>query len=118
MYKTASIRPGLAGERTRFQDKDIIRRHRSIRIENPVAGSGLTSLKQARRFVLRGLAVWTKSEVSIRFLCDLDDHRYQSVVKTLRPPTAPSDVASIEEVRNLPMVRPWVALAGAVRKRA
>jgi len=48
---------------------------KNIKIENPIGGSGFTSLNRARRFVKRGLAGWIEPGASIRFVRDPRDHR-------------------------------------------
>lgn len=76
-----------------------------VRIENPIAGTGITSLAHARRYVKRGLAEWT-SESTIKMR---DCHQRESARRTIRPiVTDGSGFATLEQVQNLPCAGPAV----------
>ncbi len=83
---------------------------KNIRIENPIAGSGFTSLNRAKRFLKRGLAEWVEPGVSIRFIRDPRDHRDQSaqqsggLTRYWYERAAHSGIADTAELANTPVV--------------
>lgn len=88
---------------------------KNIRIENPVAGEGWTSSNRAKRFVAKGVAEWVRFGESIRFLRQ-GDHQTHSVRRVVDETAMAYDraanggMATLDELRNLPLVRPAVAL--------
>ena len=80
-------------------------RKTKVRIDNPIAGSGITSLAHARRYVKRGLAQWS-SDTSIKML---DSHQRESAKRTIRPiVTDGRGFATLEAVQNLPCAGPAI----------
>lgn len=95
---------------------------KSIRIENPVSGSGFTSNNRAKRFVAQGRAEWVAPGVSIQFI--QTDHRHTSAQRSAEATrywyerAASTGMARLAELANLPMVRPGVAIGLGRRKGA
>jgi hypothetical protein len=95
---------------------------KSIRIENPVSGCGFTSKNRAKRFVAHGRAEWVQPGVSIRFVPL--DHRHGSAKKSADHTrywyerAANTGLAQLDEIANLPMFTPAVALGIGRRKGA
>lgn len=93
---------------------------KTIRIENPVAGSGFTSKNRAKRFVAQGRAEWVEPGASIRFIPS--DHRHASARKSADATrywyerAAHTGLAQLSELANLPMVTPHVLLGMGRRK--
>ncbi len=97
---------------------------KNIRIENPLSGAGFTSTNRAKRFVARGLAEWSELGVSIRFLRDPRDHRDEAAQRQVDATrywyerASGSGMATAQEMANLPMVAPSVAMGVGRRKGA
>ena len=97
---------------------------KNIRIENPLSGSGLTSMNRAKRFVARGLAEWVQFGVSIRFIRDPRDHREcaaRNQVDATRywyERASHTGMAQIGELANLPVIAPGTLLGLGRRKGA
>ena len=95
---------------------------KSIRIENPISDCRFTSKNRARRFVTQGRAEWVEPGVSIRFI--QSDHRHCSATKSLDltrywyERAAQNGLATVEQIANLPMVAPGVAMGFGRRKGA
>ncbi len=95
---------------------------KSIRIENPISDCRFTSKNRAKRFVAQGRAEWVEPEVSIRFI--QADHRHCSAKKSLDltrywyERAAHTGLATVEQIANLPMVAPGVAMGFGRRKGA
>ena len=78
-------------------------KQRSVRILNPASGCGYTSHRRAAEYVRQKRAVWQGS--AIRFLTA--DPRHQAVQVSAQSDydrAANSGCASIDAIRNLPMV--------------
>lgn len=95
---------------------------KSIRIENPVSDCRFTSEKRAKRFVAQGRAEWVKPGVSIRFI--QSDHRHCAAKKSVDTTrywyerAANTGLATLEQIANLPMISPGVAMGFGQRKGA
>jgi len=95
---------------------------KSIRIENPVSGSGFTSKNRAKRFVAQRRAEWVEPGVSIRFI--QSDLRHCSAQKSAAATrywyerAAHTGMAQLPELANLPMIAPGVLLGFGKRKGA
>jgi hypothetical protein len=93
---------------------------RIIRIENPAAGCGFTSLNRARRFVRKGQAEWAEGGASIRFL--ESDHRHQSAQRSESETrmgyesAVGEGIAQLAALRKVPILMPSLAL-GVGRRR-
>jgi hypothetical protein len=95
---------------------------KNIRIENPISDCQFTSKNRAKRFVAQGRAKWVEPGVSIRFV--QADHRHQSAKKSVDATrywyerATSTGMARLDELANLPMVRPAVAMGFGRRKGA
>lgn len=96
---------------------------KNIKIQNPIAGSGFTSLNRAKRFVKRGLAEWTEVGASIRFIRDPRDHRdaaspVKEATRYWYERSVQTGVANAAALANTPVVAPGVLLGLGKRKGA
>lgn len=95
---------------------------KNIRIENPVSDCRFTSEKRAKRFVAQGRAEWVNPGVSIRFI--QSDHRHCAARKSVDTTrywyerAANTGLATLEQIANLPMISPGVAMGFGQRKGA
>jgi len=95
---------------------------KSIRIENPVSDCRFTSKKCAERFVAQGRAEWVQPGISIRF--NPSDHRHCAAKKSVDTTrywyerAVNTGLATLEQIANLPMVSPGVAMGFGQRKGA
>lgn len=87
-------------------------------------GPPFTSKHQANRFVTRGLATWVQRGKSIRFVREAADHRECSARSTAEKTqrgydqASESGLARMDELANVPVMMPGVALGFGRRKGA
>ena len=96
---------------------------KNIRIENPIAGAGFTSLNRAKRFVKRGLAEWVEPGASIRFVRDPRDHRdaaspVKEATRYWYERSVQTGMAQLAALANTPVVAPSKLLNLGKRKGA
>jgi hypothetical protein len=98
-----------------------MRKH--IQIENPISGTGWTSRSRAKRYVAKGIAEWVEFGASIRF-CRAGDHQSRSVQRVVDETAMAYDraanggLATLGDLRHLPVVMPAIALGGSYPKGA
>jgi hypothetical protein len=84
---------------------------RTIRITNPVSGSGYTNRNRAKRFVASGRARWVGPS-TIEFV--LGDPRHQAAKHSARTTEIGYDrvdrVLNTREMANVPIIAPWKLL--------
>lgn len=95
------------------------KKKQAVRITNPTAGCGWTSLRNALRYIQRGLARWTK-DGAIEFVAS--DPRVMTVrvsYETEYDRAAHAGLADMDAIRNVPVVgRPELLLTERSRRRA